>query len=187
MPRIFLSHSSKDNTEAIALRQWLIDQRPELVNEIFLDISEDTGLAPGQRWKDALRRASQRCEAVICLVSRSWGSSPECKTEYRTAETLGKQILVARRRAAAGNRQPGSQGSVMGRRQQRVPYPAHRLCRSTVRQTDHQYEQRAVACVGIARHRLHSGMSGSTHPARRRWSYAGAQSHALAAQNPATA
>jgi DNA-binding beta-propeller fold protein YncE len=96
MPRIFLSHSSKDNTQAVALRQWLIDQRPELVDEIFLDIAQDTGLAPGQRWKDALRQANQRCEAVICLVSRSWGNSPECKTEYRTAETLGKQILVAR-------------------------------------------------------------------------------------------
>ena len=96
MPRIFLSHSSNDNNEATALRQWLIDQRPELVNEIFLDIAEDTGLAPGQRWKDALRQANQRCEAVICLVSHSWGISPECKTEYRTAETLGKQILVAR-------------------------------------------------------------------------------------------
>ncbi|SPM38380.1 hypothetical protein MNAB215_557, partial [Mycobacterium numidiamassiliense] len=94
--RIFLSHSSKDNAQARALRQWLIDQRPELVDEIFLDIAEDTGLAPGQRWKDALRQANQRCEAVICLVSHSWGSSPECKTEYRTAETLGKQILVAR-------------------------------------------------------------------------------------------
>jgi WD40 repeat protein len=94
--RIFLSHSSKDNAQATALRQWLIDQRPELVDEIFLDIAEDTGLAPGQRWKDALRQANQRCEAVICLVSHSWGTSPECKTEYRTAETLGKQILVAR-------------------------------------------------------------------------------------------
>jgi hypothetical protein len=96
MPRIFLSHSSNDNNEATALRQWLIDQRPELVAEIFLDIAEDTGRAPGQRWKDALRQANQRCEAVICLVSHSWGISPECKTEYRTAETLGKQILVAR-------------------------------------------------------------------------------------------
>jgi WD40 repeat protein len=96
MTRIFLSHSSKDNSEAAALRQWLIEQRPELVNEIFLDIAEDTGLAPGQRWKDALREANQRCEAVICLVSHSWANSPECKTEYRTAETLGKQILVAR-------------------------------------------------------------------------------------------
>jgi hypothetical protein len=30
MPRIFLSHSIKDNTQAIALRDWLIRQRPEL-------------------------------------------------------------------------------------------------------------------------------------------------------------
>jgi hypothetical protein len=73
MPRIFLSHSSNDDNEATALRQWLIDQRPELVNEIFLDIAEDTGLAPGQRWKDALRQANQRSEAVICLVSHSLG------------------------------------------------------------------------------------------------------------------
>jgi hypothetical protein len=40
--------------------------------------------------------ANLRCEVAICLVSQSWGSSPECKTEYRTAENLGKQILVAR-------------------------------------------------------------------------------------------
>ena len=58
MPRIFLSHSSKDNTQATALRQWLIDQRPELTSEIFLDIAHDTGLAPGQRWKDAPSRRS---------------------------------------------------------------------------------------------------------------------------------
>jgi WD40 repeat protein len=33
---------------------------------------------------------------VICLLSRSWRASHECKTEYRVAETLGKRILVAR-------------------------------------------------------------------------------------------
>jgi hypothetical protein len=94
--RIFLSHSSRDNRPAIALKGWLSEQRPELANEIFLDISPDTGLHPGQRWKDALRAANDRCQAVICLLSRDWEASPECNTEYRTAETLGKQILVAR-------------------------------------------------------------------------------------------
>ncbi len=88
MALIFHPHTSKDTPHATALRQWLIDQRPELVSEIFLDIAEDTGLAPGQRWKDALRQANLRCEGVICLVSHSWASSPECRTEYRTAETL---------------------------------------------------------------------------------------------------
>jgi hypothetical protein len=94
--RIFVSHSSRDNRQAVALKQWLSGQRPELANEIFLDISAETGLRPGQRWKDALRQANDRCEAVICLLSRNWESSPNCKTEYLTAENLGKQILVAR-------------------------------------------------------------------------------------------
>jgi TIR domain len=96
MSRIFLSHSSRDNRQAVALVQWLSEVRPELANEIFLDISAETGLRPGQRWKDALRQANDRCEAVICLLSRNWESSPNCKTEYLTAENLGKQILVAR-------------------------------------------------------------------------------------------
>ena len=76
--------------------QWLAEQRPELANEIFLDVSAETGLRPGQRWKEALRQANDRCEAVICLLSRNWEGSPNCKTEYLTAENLGKQILVAR-------------------------------------------------------------------------------------------
>ena len=33
MSRIFLSHSSTNNREAIALRQWLGEQNPRLANE----------------------------------------------------------------------------------------------------------------------------------------------------------
>ncbi|MGH3970456.1 MAG: toll/interleukin-1 receptor domain-containing protein, partial [Mycobacterium sp.] len=94
--RIFLSHSSRDNRQAVALRQWLAEQRPELADEIFLDIGEEAGLRPGQGWQEALRQANDRCEAVVCLLSCNWETSHECKTEYRTAENLGKQILVAR-------------------------------------------------------------------------------------------
>jgi WD40 repeat protein len=94
--RIFLSHSSQDNRPAVALKQWLSQQRPELANEIFLDIDPQTGLRLGQQWKGQLFRSNSRCESVICLVSASWEASSECKTEYRTAEGLGKQILVAR-------------------------------------------------------------------------------------------
>ena len=38
----------------MALKQWLTEQRPELATDIFLDISDDTGLVPGERWKEAL-------------------------------------------------------------------------------------------------------------------------------------
>src|SRR5579859_4490929 len=96
MPRIFLSHSSRDNRPAIALRQWLIDQNPPLDNEIFLDLHRDSGIRAGVRWKDALRQASTRCEAVICLLSPHWEASSECRTEYRFAEYLNKRIFSAR-------------------------------------------------------------------------------------------
>ncbi|MCP9623035.1 TIR domain-containing protein [Nocardia otitidiscaviarum] len=96
MTRIFLSHSSKDNAEAIALRQWLIEQDPSLAEDIFLDLTRETGIPAGVRWKDALVRANERCEAVICLLSADWLASRECAVEYRTAENLGKRIFSAR-------------------------------------------------------------------------------------------
>ena len=96
MSRIFLSHSSADNRQAVALVQWLSEVRPELATEIFIDVGAETGLRPGQQWQDALRQASDRCEAVICLLSRNWASSDYCRLEYLLAENLGKQILVAR-------------------------------------------------------------------------------------------
>jgi WD40 repeat protein len=96
MPRIFLSHSSLDTAQAVALKRWLVEQEPGLAEEIFLDLDRDTGIAPGERWKEALLRANQRCEVVICLLSAHWEASPECRTEYRTAENLGKLILCIR-------------------------------------------------------------------------------------------
>lgn len=96
MSRIFLSHASADNRAAVALKEWLIEQRPELANEIFLDIDVESGLHVGGRWKGQLFESASRCEAVICLVSPNWARSHECKVEYRFAEGMGKQILVAR-------------------------------------------------------------------------------------------
>ncbi|CAM3789303.1 TIR domain-containing protein [Smaragdicoccus niigatensis] len=96
MSRIFISHSSLDSAQAICVQQWLIEQDPPLANEIFLDLDPRNGIKGGERWKDALRKANTRCEAVICLVSPNWESSFECQTEYRTAENLYKQIFCAR-------------------------------------------------------------------------------------------
>ena len=96
MSRIFISHSGRDNRQATALRAWLVTQDPPLANEIFLDNDPDMGMMPGERWKNQLISANSRCEAVICLLSKNWESAPECRTEYRTAENMGKQILCAR-------------------------------------------------------------------------------------------
>ena len=96
MSRVFLSHSSRDTLQAIALKRWLVEQDPSLEGEIFLDLDPVTGIQPGERWKEALRRSNARCEAVICLLSRHWEASAECRTEFRTAESLNKLILCAR-------------------------------------------------------------------------------------------
>ena len=103
MSRIFLSHSSLDTREAVALKQWLAEQDPPLANEIFLDVDPGSGLQTGTRWKDALRRANARCEAVICLLSPNWEASQECRVEYRTAENLNKQIFMARLEPSTGD------------------------------------------------------------------------------------
>ena len=92
MARIFLSHNSKDALEAVALKRWLADNGWD---DVFLDIDARDGLSPGERWKDALRSAADRCEAVLCLVSPTWLASAECKLEFRYAETLRKQVFLA--------------------------------------------------------------------------------------------
>ena len=96
MSRIFVSHSRLDQRQAVALKQWLVEKDPTLDDEIFLDVDPVTGILPGVRWREELKRASNRCEAVICLLSANWEASMECRTEFRTAENLNKVIFGAR-------------------------------------------------------------------------------------------
>jgi hypothetical protein len=73
MSRVFLSHSNRDSRQAVAVKAWLIEHEPGLVKEIFLDLDPHIGIRPGRRWKEALNKASARCEAVICLLSHELG------------------------------------------------------------------------------------------------------------------
>jgi hypothetical protein len=57
MSRVFLSHSSRDVVEALALKVWLERAEPGLVGEIFLDLDRDSGklhhdvaVSTGLRW-----------------------------------------------------------------------------------------------------------------------------------------
>src|SRR6478672_3909901 len=96
MPRVFLSHSRWDSREAMAVKAWLVEQEPGLAEDIYLDVDPHTGIRPGETWKEALNKASARCEAVICLLSKHWLNSVECQVEFRHAENLHKAILCAR-------------------------------------------------------------------------------------------
>jgi WD40 repeat protein len=96
MYRIFLSYAREDTLAAIALKQWLVEQDQSLDEDIFLDTDRRAGIRPGDRWKEALQLAVRGCEAVICLVSKSWDASRECQIEFRHAENLHKRIFCAR-------------------------------------------------------------------------------------------
>jgi hypothetical protein len=78
MSRIFISHSSKDNFEAVALRDWLAAQGWK---DAFLDLDPERGIAAGERWERALHEAANRCEAVIFLVSANWLASGWCRLQ----------------------------------------------------------------------------------------------------------
>jgi formylglycine-generating enzyme required for sulfatase activity len=90
LSRLFISHSSKDNIAAIAFKQWLGSVGwPD--EDVFLDVDS---IGAGERWREALRLANARCEAVVLLASPDALSSPECVAEVRKAEDFGKEIIV---------------------------------------------------------------------------------------------
>lgn len=87
---IFISHSSKNNEDAIAVRDWL---RAQGYAQTFLDLDPEQGFAPGQRWQEELRKAGERCAAIIFLVSPDWVASEWCQTEFLVASQLGKRMF----------------------------------------------------------------------------------------------
>ncbi|SCY62143.1 WD40 repeat [Nitrosospira sp. Nl5] len=93
MAKIFLSHASQNNREALAMKLWLESQGWK--DEVFLDFDLETGIKLGKRWKDALAQANKQSQALLCLTSADWISSSECVAEYRTAENFNVPILVA--------------------------------------------------------------------------------------------
>jgi WD40 repeat protein len=90
MSRLFISHSSVNNAAAVALGRWLSEQG---FDDVFLDIDPDRGLAPGERWQEALKAAADRCEAVLFLVSPAWLASKWCLAEFLLAKSLHKRIF----------------------------------------------------------------------------------------------
>lgn len=95
MARIFLSYSRKDIFAALALKQWLVEQDPDLRDEIFMDLDPDTGIEAGTKWRNKLRQASSRCEFVLCLCSPAWQDSRECQRELEAAENNTKRVILA--------------------------------------------------------------------------------------------
>ena len=74
----------------MALRDWLLGQG---FDDLFLDLDPERGLKAGQKWQAELKRAAERCELVIFLVSPEWAASKWCAAEFFLAKSLNKRIF----------------------------------------------------------------------------------------------
>lgn len=90
MGTIFISHSGRNNEQAVRLRDWL---RADGWGDSVLDLDPQHGLAPGQRWQEELKKAGERCSAVVVVVSPDWLASKWCQVEFLLASQLGKRIF----------------------------------------------------------------------------------------------
>ena len=94
MSRLFISHSSRNDDWAIALRDWMVREGWSGPDDIFLDLDPDHGLVAGERWARALEDAATRCEAVLFLVSEDWLASKWCSDEYQLANKFNKKLFA---------------------------------------------------------------------------------------------
>jgi WD40 repeat protein len=94
MTRIFISYSSIERNEALSIQTWL--EKNGWMDDVFLDVDPEHGLAGGEAWRSALRDAAGRCEAIIILLSRNWLGSKACWSEFQLAEKYGKPCIPVR-------------------------------------------------------------------------------------------
>jgi WD40 repeat protein len=107
LSRLFISHSSKNDDWAIAVKDWLVREGWSSQDEIFLDLDPERGIVAGQRWARALEDAATRCEAVLFVVSEEWLSSKWCGDEYQLATRLNKKLFALLIDDVALDRLPG--------------------------------------------------------------------------------
>ncbi len=87
MSQIFISHSSIDNAQAIAVKNWLLDNG---WNDIFLDLDPQHGIHAGAEWEKTLETELTNTQAMIFLISDNWLTSEWCLRELETAYQLNQ-------------------------------------------------------------------------------------------------
>jgi hypothetical protein len=94
LSRLFISHSSKNDDWAIALRDWLVREGWSQQDDIFRDLDPERGIAARHCWAQALEDAATRCEAVLFLVLEEWLASKWCADEYQLANRVSKKLFA---------------------------------------------------------------------------------------------
>jgi formylglycine-generating enzyme required for sulfatase activity len=105
--RLFISHSSRNDDWAIALRDWLVAEGWSGPDDIFLDLDPGRGIAAGQKWQQAFADAATRCEAVLFIVSADWLASTWCHDEYQLSNKYNKKLFALLIDESALERLPG--------------------------------------------------------------------------------
>jgi len=90
---IFISHSSKDQEPATAMKAWLEAQGH---SSLFLDFDPDAGIRAGSDWEQTLYGKLRQCQAVIALITPGWLGSKWCFAEIVQAREKGKAIFPVR-------------------------------------------------------------------------------------------
>jgi formylglycine-generating enzyme required for sulfatase activity len=91
LPRLFISHTSKDNIHALAFQRWL-ELKGWSRDDVFIDLHD---MQAGEKWRETLIKANVACEALLFLVSPESVDSDECRREVRRAEDDRKDVIVA--------------------------------------------------------------------------------------------
>lgn len=91
MPRLFISHSSKDNIAALAFQRWLMGKGWG-EDDVFIDLHD---MQAGEKWRETLVKANVACDALLFLASPEALDSDECRREVRRAEDDRKDVIVA--------------------------------------------------------------------------------------------
>jgi hypothetical protein len=65
VPRLFISHSSKDNIAALAFRHRLVGKGWG-EEDIFIDLHD---MQAGENWRETLVKANVACDALLFLAS----------------------------------------------------------------------------------------------------------------------
>jgi len=91
LPRLFISHTSKDNIHALAFQRWL-ELKGWSRDDVFIDLHD---MQAGEKWRETLVKANVACEALLFLASPESLVSDECRREVRRAEDDRKDVIVA--------------------------------------------------------------------------------------------
>jgi hypothetical protein len=87
---IFISYSRKDRRVTSG-----VDDLAEALSSGGHDIWIDDQLRLGMEWKEQLRTAIQRSDAVAAALSPNWFASKFCQWEFTNAVELGKLLILA--------------------------------------------------------------------------------------------